>query len=79
MSQADSADMSKVQERIATLKEQINRHNYSYYLLDAPAVPDAGYDRLLWELSKQETSFPQFISSDSPTQRVGAKPTSSFN
>jgi DNA ligase (NAD+) len=78
MSQADSADMPEVQERIAILREQINRHNYSYYVLDAPDVPDAEYDRLLRELSKLETSFPQFISTDSPTQRVGAKPLTSF-
>ena len=78
MTQADSADTSAVSEQIATLKEQINRHNYSYYVLDAPTVPDAEYDRLMRELSELETSFPQLITLDSPTQRVGAKPLSSF-
>jgi DNA ligase (NAD+) len=78
MSQADSADMSEVQERIATLKEQINRHNYSYYVLDAPGVPDAEYDRLLQELSVLEDKYPELINGDTLARKIEIVPISSF-
>ncbi len=71
-------DSARVAERIADLRADINRHNYHYYVLDAPTVPDAEYDRLLRELSTLEKDYPQFVSADSPTQRVGAKPVDSF-
>lgn len=68
----------KNQKRAAALREQINYHNYRYYVLDDPEIPDAEYDRLFRELQDLENTYPELISQDSPTQRVGAKPLSSF-
>jgi len=61
------------------LREEINQHNYKYYVLDDPVIPDADYDRLFQELQKLEQRYPELITPDSPTQRVGAQPASSFN
>lgn len=69
----------KIQQRINTLREEINTHNYSYYVLDNPEVPDSEYDRLLRELGDLEQQNPALITSDSPTQRVGATPLDSFS
>lgn len=65
-------------KRVTRLRSEINEHNYRYYILDEPAIPDAEYDRLLRELQAIETQYPQLITSDSPTQRVGATPTRAF-
>ncbi len=78
MSKADPLEISQVIERIAALRTEINRHNYYYYVMDAPVLPDAQYDRLMRELSRLEKDHPQLISPDSPTQRVGATPLKSF-
>lgn len=67
-----------VQARLATLREQINRHNYHYYVLDAPLISDADYDALLHELRELEAAHPDLITPDSPTQRVGSAPASHF-
>jgi DNA ligase (NAD+) len=64
--------------RVEQLREQIRFHNYRYYVLDDPQVPDAEYDRLLGELQALEAEHPELVSADSPTQRVGAKPLSAF-
>jgi DNA ligase (NAD+) len=64
--------------RIDVLRETINQHNYQYYVLDDPNIPDSEYDRLLRELINIETEFPELIISNSPTQRVGAAPLSEF-
>ena len=69
---------AKVCEQAAALREQINHHNYRYYVLDDPEVPDAEYDRLFRELQALEEQYPALVSSDSPTQRVGAQPLSAF-
>lgn len=69
---------SKVKQRLDALREEINAHNYSYYVLDNPEVPDSEYDRLLQELSDIEKKYPELITPDSPTQRVGAIPLDSF-
>lgn len=63
---------------IARLREQLEHHNYSYYVLDAPEVPDAEYDRLFRELQALEAQYPEAASADSPTQRVGGAPQSAF-
>ena len=68
----------KIQTQIENLREQINDHNYRYYVLDDPDIPDSEYDRLLRQLESLEQEYPQFISADSPTQRVGATPLDSF-
>jgi DNA ligase (NAD+) len=70
--------MSSVQQQIQALRDQINFHNYRYYVLDEPEVPDAEYDRLLRELEALEARHPELITPDSPTQRVGAEPLKAF-
>lgn len=57
--------------RAAALREEIERHNFAYYTLDAPTIPDAEYDRLFQELVALEQAHPEIAFSDSPTQRVG--------
>lgn len=69
---------AEAKARIAELRQQINHHNYQYYVLDAPEVPDAEYDRLLRQLQALEAQYPQLITTDSPTQRVGAEPIKAF-
>lgn len=64
--------------RIEALREQIHHHNYLYYVLDRPEIPDAEYDRLLRELQDLEAQHPELITPDSPTQRVGAAPLTAF-
>lgn len=68
----------KVEQRIEELRTQINHHNYLYYVLDRPEIPDAEYDRLLRELQELESRHPELITPDSPTQRVGAEPAKEF-
>jgi len=63
---------------IKSLRETIERHNYSYYILDNPEVTDAEYDRLMRRLEALEGKFPALITPDSPTQRVGARPGEAF-
>lgn len=65
-------------ERIARLRELLEHHNYRYYVLDAPEIPDAEYDRQFRELQALEAEHPEAASPDSPTQRVGAQPQSAF-
>lgn len=64
--------------RAAELREQINLHNYRYYVLDDPQVPDSEYDRLMRELQTLESKYPALITPESPTQRVGAQPLEGF-
>jgi DNA ligase (NAD+) len=65
-------------ERARQLHEQLHEHNYRYYVLDAPVISDAEYDRLLRELQELESAWPELVTPDSPTQRVGAEPLKSF-
>ncbi|MFV8783331.1 NAD-dependent DNA ligase LigA [Microbulbifer sp. SA54] len=67
-----------VQTRVAELHDILNRANYQYYVLDTPELPDAEYDRCLRELQKLEQEYPSLVTTDSPTQRVGAEPLSAF-
>ncbi|WP_332674919.1 NAD-dependent DNA ligase LigA [Aromatoleum sp.] len=60
-------------ERAAQLRRELEGHDHAYYVLDAPTVPDAEYDRLFRELEALERTRPELLSSDSPTQRVGGK------
>lgn len=66
------------QKRISDLREEINRHNYRYYVLSNPLISDFEFDMLLEELAGLEKEFPEFISPDSPTQRIGADLTREF-
>ncbi|MEE4218430.1 MAG: NAD-dependent DNA ligase LigA [Xanthomonadales bacterium] len=70
--------MSQAQARIDQLRTEIERHNYRYYVLDEPSVPDAEYDRLMRELQTLEEENPGLCSPDSPTQRVGGEPLDGF-
>ncbi len=69
---------SAVRARAAALREEIERHNYAYYVLDAPTVPDAEYDRLFRELQALEADHPELATPDSPTRRVGGRPLDAF-
>ncbi len=60
-------------QRIAQLRAEIERHNHAYYVLDAPTIPDAEYDKLFRELQALEAQHPELLTPDSPTQRVGGK------
>jgi len=68
----------KIIDRAKALREALHRHNYLYYVLDQPEVSDAEYDRLFDELASLETTFPELVTPDSPTQRVGAPPLEEF-
>ncbi|MBI4938726.1 MAG: NAD-dependent DNA ligase LigA, partial [Nitrosomonadales bacterium] len=69
---------SDSKQRIATLRAEIEKHNYQYYVLDNPLIPDAEYDRLFGELQALEAQHPELVTSDSPTRRVGGKPLDMF-
>jgi len=71
-------NLEKIRERIEQLKAQVNYHNYRYYVLDSPEISDAEYDELVRELRQLEEKYPQFLTPDSPTQRVGAAPVEAF-
>ena len=60
-----------VARQLAELRKKIEHHNHLYYVLDAPEIPDAEYDRLLYELQQLEAEHPELITSDSPSLRVG--------
>jgi len=68
-----------VEKKINNLRMEILEHNHRYYVLDDPEIPDAEYDRLLRELQELEKQHPEFITDDSPTQRVGAEPLAAFS
>ncbi len=67
-----------VRERIAQLRREINYHNYRYYVLDEPVISDAAYDALMDELRALEAQYPELVTPDSPTQRVGGQPAEGF-
>ena len=70
--------MNDIQKRINRLKEEIQKHNYYYYVLDNPIVSDTEWDKLFKELEALESEYPNLIDINSPTQRVGAKPLDGF-
>ena len=70
--------MKNIRKNVDDLRSQIGYHNYRYYVLDDPEIPDAEYDRLLRELQSIEKEHPELITPDSPTQRVGALPLKEF-
>ena len=67
-----------MRERARQLAQELDQHNYRYYVLDDPSITDAEYDRLLRELQEIEEAYPELKSPDSPTQRVGAPPLTEF-
>lgn len=68
----------KVEKEIASLRAEINHHNYLYHSLDAPVITDAEFDKLFQRLRKLEEEHPETVTDDSPTQRIGATPLSAF-
>lgn len=68
----------EIQQRVAKLRQQLQKANYAYYVLDNPIIEDSVYDQLYRELQNIESQHPSLITPDSPTQRVGEKPTSQF-
>lgn len=67
-----------IRTRVQTLRSVLEQHNHAYYVLDQPTVTDAEYDQLLLELQRLEQQHPEVVTPDSPTQRVGAKPSDRF-
>ena len=65
-------------EEIDGLRRTLNEHNYRYYVLDAPTIPDYEYDRLLRRLEELEGEHPELVTPDSPTQRVGGQAVEGF-
>jgi len=68
------SELADIQNEIAGLKKQLNYHNNRYYVLDSPEISDAEYDSLMKQLRKLEADYPQLLTPDSPSQRVGAAP-----
>ena len=69
---------AEARQHIEKLRKEINHHNYRYYVLDDPEITDAEFDRLMRELEQLEAKYPELITPDSPTQRVGAEPLKQF-
>jgi DNA ligase (NAD+) len=63
-----------IAQKIEALREKLRHHEHLYYVLDAPEISDAQYDAMMRELEALEKAHPEFLTPDSPTQRVGGKP-----
>ena len=74
----EDAELQQAKLRVEELRSQIASHDYRYYVLNDPEVTDADYDDLMQELRALEERYPQLITPDSPTQRVGERPTEAF-
>ena len=73
-----SESIEYIKQHIQTLRSTIDLHNYRYYVLDDPTIPDAEFDSMMRELEHIEQEHPQLVTLDSPTQRVGAAPLKAF-
>lgn len=71
-------DKNQAKKDIDKLREILNKYGYEYYVLDKPSVPDSEYDEKLQELLTLEEEFPELVTADSPTQRVGGQPLEGF-
>jgi DNA ligase (NAD+) len=71
-------DLEKARARAANLREELNYHSYRYYVLDDPVISDEEYDSKMRELTRIEEEYPELVTADSPTQRVGAPPSEAF-
>src|SRR6059058_2096150 len=69
---------ANVKKEIAELREKLRYHEYWYYVLDAPEISDAAYDRLMERLKELEAAHPELVTPDSPTVRVGGAPREGF-
>ncbi|MCD7971320.1 MAG: NAD-dependent DNA ligase LigA [Candidatus Azobacteroides sp.] len=70
--------MEDIQKRIMQLREELHQHNYNYYVLSAPVIPDVEFDQMLRELQDLENEHPEYFDKNSPTQRVGSDISTSF-
>src|SRR5580692_11518885 len=70
--------MPTIRHEIEELREKLRYHEHLYYVLDAPEITDAEYDRMMRELQSLEAAHPDLVTPDSPTQRVGGKPREGF-
>ncbi len=70
--------MRRAEQRLAALQAELHEHAHRYYVLDAPVISDAEYDRLFRELLELEAQFPELVTPDSPSQRVGGEPLAAF-
>ncbi|NLC51698.1 MAG: NAD-dependent DNA ligase LigA [Firmicutes bacterium] len=73
------SEREQIRKRAQILREQIEKHNYHYHVLDDPLITDSEFDKLLRELIAIEEKYPELKTADSPTQRVGGKPLASFD
>ena len=71
-------DRSDVLKRVKKLREELDRHNYLYYVAAKPEIMDREYDKLMRELIDLEKAFPEYAAPDSPSQRVGGAPLKEF-
>ncbi|MEG4419817.1 NAD-dependent DNA ligase LigA [Microcoleus sp. LAD1_D5] len=69
---------AEIQQQIQQLRQQLQEASYAYYVLDAPIIPDEVYDRLYRQLQELESDYPELITAESPTQRVGEQPATQF-
>jgi DNA ligase (NAD+) len=75
----EAGGLLDIEGRLRKLRDEIEFHNYRYYVLDDPVISDAEYDRLMRELAELEAAYPDLVTPDSPTQRVGAAPAAAFS
>lgn len=73
-----SLNLEQARQRVADLSRELNYHNHRYYVLDDPVIGDGDYDRRLQELRQLEADYPELITPDSPTQRIGGEPADGF-
>ena len=73
-----TAATPETKQRVQQLRQQLQKAGYAYYVLDNPIMEDEVYDRLYRQLQDLESQYPELITPDSPTQRVGDKPASQF-
>src|SRR3972149_2592796 len=71
-------EINQLRQRLEQLRREIQFHNYRYHVLDDPQISDLEFDRLMSELREIENAHPEWITSDSPTQRIGAAPSDRF-
>ena len=75
---AEKLTRQQAAKEIEALRDKIDHHNYRYYVLDSPVVSDQEYDRLMRRLEELERPWPDLVTPDSPTQKVGAPPREEF-
>ncbi|MDR3582157.1 MAG: NAD-dependent DNA ligase LigA, partial [Candidatus Pacebacteria bacterium] len=78
MPNGNKVEKERAKERIEKLKKQIDKFRYDYHVLDISDIPDSALDTLKKELFDLETQYPEFVTPDSPTQRVAGAPLKEF-